>query len=109
VDAATSAGTAVEAAPSVQNKVRRSGDFNAGLSWPGTTYAAVCIVSIARRIVLFIASHCSCARGFFVAVSRPCIVNGGGFPLQIACIFFLRPGRRGEAAAAPMPNFGRMT
>src|ERR1700689_3815434 len=38
-------------------------------------------VSIVLRIVLFIASHCSCAGVFFVALSWPCIVIGGNFPL----------------------------
>src|ERR1700721_798493 len=48
-------------------------------------------VSIAPRIVFFIARHCSCAGGFSLVSSRSCIVIGGNFALQIDCIFPHRP------------------
>src|ERR1700722_1563768 len=71
--------------------IRRNGsDINdalpatVGALFPTTSAryrAPIRIVSIVLRIVLFIVSHCSCAGGFFVALSRPCIVIGGNFPL----------------------------
>jgi hypothetical protein len=49
------------------------------------------IVPIVERIVFFIVSHCSCAGGFFAALSKPCIVNDAHFPLQIDCILLGAP------------------
>src|ERR1700722_375495 len=46
---------------------------------------------IVLRIVFSIAPHCSCASGFSLVSSRPCIVIGVNFPLQIHCILRDRP------------------
>src|SRR3984957_2849830 len=62
------------------------------------------IVSIAPRIVFFIASHCSSycfsidthcfrARNVSLVLARTCIVIGVNFPLQIDCIFLGPFGR----------------
>ena len=56
-------------------------------------------VSIAPRIAFFIASHCSRAGDFFVAVSRGCIADGVEFPLQIDCSLFGAPLSRREWTA----------
>jgi hypothetical protein len=62
--------------------------------------APIRIVFIVFRIVLCIVSHCSCAGGFLVALSKPCIVIGGNFPLQTDCIFARERMRAHDGEAA---------
>jgi len=67
-------------APSAELPISRQSQPNVGIA------SRFLIVSIARRIVFSIVFHCSCAGGFFVALSGRYIVIRVAFPLQIDCI-----------------------
>src|ERR1700722_7070386 len=53
--------------------------------------------------------HCSCAGEFLVALSRPCIVIGGNFPLQIDCISARERMRGHDGEGSDGGRLGRTT
>jgi hypothetical protein len=64
-----------------QNKARKSNDSGTASQPDLERSPGFPIVSIVLRIVFSIVPHCSCASGFSLASSRPCIVFGVNFPL----------------------------